>query len=67
MIRVGQVYTNYGKKYVVTNFEKKVHLINKDGKGQARSIDAIHPMTLIATYPTWQEAVNSKEFNDEHK
>lgn len=63
MIKVGQIYTNYGKKYAVTNFEDKVFLINSDGKGQYRTIDAIHRMTLIATYPTWQEAVKSKEFN----
>lgn len=65
MIKVGQIYTNYGKTYVVTNFENKVFLLNTDGKCQGRSIDDVQKMTLIAHYPTWQEAVNSAEFKGE--
>lgn len=72
-IKVGQIYKHNNSVLVVTFVNlsfvsrKQVQLINKNGftlswiyaKAQKYLLD------LIAEYPTWQEAVNSKEFNNE--
>lgn len=73
-IKVGQIYKidvtetvfviTYicgGYVYFVTNVgyadERKKSLVEQDVKSNFAK--------LIAEYPTWQEAVNSKEFNNE--
>ncbi len=72
-IKVGQIYKTDRGIYVVTriwfNFavdKKYIDCVYEDGT------TADHPMImaegigeLIAEYPTWQEAVNSKEFRNE--
>lgn len=63
MLREGQIYTNYNKIYAVTRVDDRAYIITNDGRGSSRLCSDINRMTLIATYPTWQEAVNSKEFN----
>lgn len=71
MIKVGQVYQSIkqkDKQFVVTSSNKydwKSHVISNEGVGSCRWNSEIRKMELIAEYPTWQEAVNSKEFNDE--
>lgn len=68
MIREGQIYqAPYTKsKRVVTHVEEDLGLlysVNKDGISYACRYDSWRDYKLIAEYDTWQEAVNSKEFN----
>ena len=76
MIKVGQIYKEkelpnwrkYEKSiYVVTCIDfNQVNLISPDGKVDIVSYDWLkEDCELIAEYPTWQEAVNSKEFKGE--
>lgn len=75
MIKVGQIYkTNdrYKKKIVISgeSFNGCVHFIMQDGCVQYISKTSLIQdiqnkfLELIAEYPTWQEAVNSKEFKE---
>lgn len=73
MIKVGQIYTDNEDVYVVTNvwtniFENKEYFssINTDGDVNFNNLVSYAEENdkLIAEYPTWQEAVNSKEFNN---
>lgn len=81
MIKVGQVYEFKEKSeidiVVVTkeypptkdfNFYR-YDLIFQDGETQewARNNDIQEYTVLVAEYPTWQEAVNSKEFKGGEK
>ena len=71
MIKVGQIYfiPYLGGKTVVSwirNDKTEFALIRDDGftfTGSEKDYD----WELIAEYPTWQEAVNSKEFKGEDK
>lgn len=77
MIKVGQIYeepSEYGFKYAITkvrphsdkNIKKYYQAICDDGTVFDILIEAdVKTDKLIAEYPTWQEAVNSKEFRDE--
>lgn len=75
MIKLGQIYKyeNVGL-FVISNIQDiddesyNVTIIWQDGS--AEIFKAIRKSMqiygkLIAEYPTWQEAVNSKEFNNE--
>lgn len=68
MIKVGQVYQSIkqkDKQFVVTSSNKydwKSYVISNEGVGSCRWNSDIGKMELIAECPTWQEAVNSKEF-----
>lgn len=73
MIKVGQIYKeikvpDWRKHdsyiYTITNINFNiVAVIYKDGKTDYVRIDWINEdCELIAEYPSWQEAVNSKEF-----
>jgi hypothetical protein len=69
-MKVGQVYQSIkqkDKQFVVTSSNKydwKSYVISSEGVGSCRWKSDIRKMKLIAEYPTWQEAVNSKEFNN---
>lgn len=71
MIRVGQIYKNKNLIYAVTfvgiGFKNKqqVQAITPRGftYGWSYSKAERYCGCLIAEYPTWQEAVNSPEFN----
>lgn len=75
MIKVGQVWSNIffpSLTQVVTcvdEIEKTVFTIYKDGSSEKHSvseyIQALQMNKLIAAYPSWIEAVNSKEFKGE--
>lgn len=71
MIKVGQVYQSVkqkDKQFVVTSSNEhdwKSYVISSEGVGSCRWNSDIGKMELIAEYPTWQEAVNSKEFNND--
>lgn len=68
----GQIFEHYcmGKRFVliVTGRKSKskrfFNVIMQDGYGSARRQSDFEKYRLIAEYPTWQEAVNSKEFKE---
>lgn len=73
MIKVGQIYKvpYLGGKVVITWIradKTEFHMVRDDGfflssKDNEMDKDSV----LLAEYPTWQEAVNSKEFKDIYK
>lgn len=78
MIKVGQIYqepSKYGLKYVITRVRpcntgvvrKYYHAICDDGYVVFNKLfkTDIEQDKLIAEYPTWKEALNSKEFKGE--
>lgn len=56
MIKVGQIYKNEFGKCVIA----------QDGQvqGDLDEEEIIEESSLFAEYPTWQEAVNSREFKE---
>lgn len=72
-MKVGQIYKTGYFKWVVTHISDYpkywATLIKKDGVTAGmyyqNEEDIKRQGELIAEYPTWQEAVNSKEFWDE--
>ena len=69
MIKVGQIYktdqaehfvVTYIGVYTVTLIFEDGYVIHKENRDWITKCNK-----LIAKYPTWQEAVNSKEFNGE--
>lgn len=73
MIKVGQIYKMDDGIMVITQINKHIDslrydYIYNDGMtcSYMRKGEVLLPDTvLIAEYPTWQEAVNSKEFKGE--
>lgn len=69
MIKVGHIYkpkNNEDAIFVVTRTEEAVgccYIIWDDGSANYHNINE-EKIELIAEYPTWQEAVNSKEFRE---
>lgn len=70
MIKVGQIYNipYLGGKIVVTWIradETEFYSVRNDGFFfVSKGLYFDDKAELIAEYPTWQEAVNSKEFNE---
>lgn len=79
MIKVGQIYKTYTDEIIVitqseprklyfytlnTNLGDFYSCINTKGKTDTIHKSKLLKATLIAEYPTWQEAVNSMEFNE---
>ena len=67
-IKVGQVYSNKSMNFrIVSTWVDEDRdmrdFIRNDGFVLSGCLNEDYE--LIAEYPTWQEAVNSKEFNDE--
>lgn len=72
MIKAGQIYKekrlpswrkNDEDMFVVCNVEYNISVVYNDGKTDYVGWEWIkEDCELIAEYPTWQEAVNSKEF-----
>lgn len=71
MIKTGQIYKNKEneKKFAITRKcgdDDIFEMVYSDGRTNSHSSDWIEVYgLLIAEYPTWQEAVNSPEFNGE--
>lgn len=70
MIKVGQIYkTPSGSRYIVTYMGTyNTYLLYDTGYSLEYSISDMnnnYDDKLIASYPTWQEAVNSPEFKGE--
>lgn len=76
-IKAGQIYKESRWVYVVTHIENgcfknmnRVFLILSNGSMMIEKVETfeleveLKEVELIAEYPTWQEAVNSKEFNN---
>lgn len=72
MIKVGQIYkTNGGNIFCVIRIDlykspiSFVHLIELGGfVVEIMKKNVEKELSLITEYPTWQEDVNSKEFNE---
>lgn len=73
MIKAGQIYKGYnGFIFAITRVKKdvnhnvEIHLITPSGLTmQVKNDFGGVQSDLIAEYPTWQDAVNSKEFNND--
>ncbi len=75
MIKAGQIYRTPITHYLmcVTYVEEDktsypfnvVHTVYTDGEFCQFFENDIEGMELMAEYPTWQEAVNSKEFKND--
>ena len=71
-IKVGQIY-KYTDNYLQTEniiavtrrFRETVCCVGNDGCTWEFHMSNFKDYKLIAEYDTWQEAVNSKEFNNE--
>lgn len=64
--KAGQIYKEGSDLYVVTfNDGDDICVIYKDGYAYDELLEYFSLGELIAEYPTWQEAVNSKEFKGE--
>lgn len=70
-LRIGQIYKEKDNNiFVITSIKNNfVSIIEVGGYANTFSLDILkRPMyilwILIAEYPTWQEAVNSKEFKE---
>lgn len=72
MIKAGQIYKNKNLIYAITfvgigyQRSKQVQVITSNGFTYSWPYIKAERYRgkLIAEYPTWQEAVNSKEFNE---
>lgn len=74
-MKEGQIYKTKFLKYIMAityidpfiEGEERpiddIYCISPDGEHQTMQRATIEEGTLIAEYPTWQQAVNSKEFN----
>lgn len=78
MIKVGQIYKENRWVYTITHIENgvfrdmnRVFLILPNGSMMTEKVETFNQeveqkeVEFIAEYPTWQEAVNSKEFRNE--
>ena len=69
MIKVGQIYKIDNDSIgVIYNYDEKLPYIDVlflDGLGIFSHKYFNEHCVLLSEYPTWQEAVNSKEFRDE--
>ena len=79
MIKVGQIYKDCNDRiYIITKKHSdiivsknkitcKYNVILQDGEvyDDFTEDEVLNSLELIAEYPTWNEAVNSKEFNNE--
>ncbi len=65
-IKVGQIYRNRVSNtiYVVSNMINGISTIFSDGSCGRTPETNIREAVLIAEYPSWQEAVSSKEFKN---
>ena len=67
MIKVGQIQKIDDSIAIIYNYDEKlphIAVLFLDGLGIFPHEYFNEHCVLIAEYPTWQEAVNSKEFNE---
>lgn len=64
-IKVGQIRKDALGLYIITDIKSVCGIIYQNGKIDVWSEKQLECDELIAEFPTWQEAVNSKEFNNE--
>jgi hypothetical protein len=63
--KAGQIYKSRSDIYVVTfNDGFDICVIYKDGYASDELLEDFNLGDLVAEYPTWEEAVNSKEFKE---
>lgn len=64
--RPGRIYRSRNDLYVVTfSDEFDICVIYNDGFTESECLEDFDLGELVAEYPTWQEAVNSKEFKND--
>lgn len=64
--KAGRIYKSRSDIYVVTfNDGFDICVIHNDGFTEDECLEDFNLGELIAEYPTWREAVNSKEFKGE--
>lgn len=69
-VKVGQVYLHRhaGENIIIVVTKKRIngffYCIRNNGTTSSRWSSQFNNYELLAEYPTWQEAVNSKEFNN---
>ena len=72
MIKVGSgiIYARkrngFNRKIVLTNVKTNsghLYYVSNEGKTGTTYYNNLENYEIVAEYPTWQEAVNSKEFN----
>lgn len=69
MIKAGQIYghKHAGRNIIICVTRIKVngyvYIVGNNGTVGARFLSDFENYTFLAEYPTWQEAVNSPEFN----
>lgn len=70
MIKVGQIYCHkHGRRHITLCLTKIMpnrccYIIENNGVANSRLVSDFKNYTFVAEYPTWQEAVNSPEFNE---
>lgn len=63
--KAGRIYKSGNDLYVVTfNDGDDICVIYKDGYASDELLEDFNLGGLVAEYPTWKEAVNSKEFKE---
>lgn len=71
MVRVGQIYSHkHARRNIiicVTRLRANglVYVVGNNGTATVRYKSCFEDYTLLAEYPTWQEAVNSKGFKEQ--
>lgn len=70
MIKVGQIFCHkHGRRHITLCLTKitpnqRCYVIENNGIANTRLVSDFENYTFVAEYPTWQEAVNSPEFNE---
>ena len=63
-IKIGQIHRSY-MPFVITYIEDEdVYVLYQDGFSECKDINTLSLDDILAEYPTWLEAVNSKEFKE---
>lgn len=61
----GRIYKSRSDVYAVTfNDGFDICIVHNDGFAEDKCLEDFNLGEFIAEYPTWQEAVNSKEFKE---
>jgi hypothetical protein len=68
-VKVGQVFLAQNHRavhFVITGFNRRgrAYIVYANGNVSQKYTSDVVKCTLLAEYPTWKEAVNSKEFSD---
>lgn len=65
MIKAGQIYEDNKGKYVITFVFSEENYNAVTSQGFVFCSNELPTGVLVTEYPTWQEAINSKEFKND--